>query len=391
MRSALAVSTLCLLLAAAWSRSGFAAPEEAAPPAAPAAPIDAAADHAPLTMDEIPVSSSNTRVVLDLFGDTAFQIDSQHVQRPAFVLGPLDILLLGQFAGLSAMTEMALETKDGAVAIDLERLFVRWRGDRFTIDAGRTHTELGYWNSAFHHGRWLQTSVDRPRAVRFEDDGGTLPIHWVGVTGRWRLLTGARQLELTGGMGNGRGKVVDDIHVADDTNLFKSLLLKLEARGFGARDLRVGISGIYDRIAPAPVVDRPALPDVTINEIIGNAYAAYRGPALTLITEAFEIVHAAAGRQWATFDAFVLAGYRFGRWAPYVMGEIRRGDIASDPYFFPSPDAASPPLARFLELSLGVRWEVNVWSAVKVEYRVTALDGPEDDLQRGTIDWTFGF
>lgn len=383
MRGTVALAVLWVLCAGA-GRSGFAAVEPA-PPTEP-----------PLTMDEIPVSSTSTRVVLDLFGDTAFQISSENPRRPAFVLGPLDLLLFGQFAGLSAMTEMALETNAGAVTVDLERLFVRWRSDRFTIDAGRTHTELGYWNSAFHHGRWLQTSVDRPRAIRFEDDGGTLPIHWVGVTARWRLLTGARQLELTGGLGNGRGPAIDQIQVAEDTNLFKSLLLKLEGRGFGPRDLRVGVSAVYDRIAPASMT-RPALPDVTIQEVVGNAYAAYRGPALTLISEAFEIVHAAAGSRWATFDAFVLAGYRFGPVVPYAMAEVRRGDIARDPYFFPDPGA--PPVALdpsgilgpFTELSLGLRWEVNVWSAVKVEYRVTSLDGAADRLQRGIIDWTFGF
>jgi hypothetical protein len=358
-------------------------------PAVVSAPIE----QTPLTMDEIPVSTTSARIVIDMFGDAAFRIDSQSPDRPAFVLGPLDLLIFGQYAGLVAMTEMALETQPGgAVGIDLERLFVRWRGDRLTIDLGRTHSELGYWNNAFHHGRWLQTTVDRPRAVRFEDDGGTLPIHSVGVTARWQLLTGARQLELVGAIANGRGDTVDDIHVADDTNAFKSLLLKLEARGFGARDLRFGIAGVYDRIAPASALKRPALPGVSIQEAIGNIYAAYRGQGLICIAEAFDILHAAAGQRWNTFDAFMLAGYRLGRWVPYALGEVRTGDIARDPYFSPTdPLGVIGPLPSFAEATIGVRREIKLWSAIKVEYRLTDIEGVSKPLQRWIVDWTFGF
>ena len=343
-------------------------------------------------MDEIPISSTSARITLDMFGDAAFRIDSGTPARPAFVLGPLDLLLYGQYSGLVAMAEMALELQPGGgVGTDLERLFVRWRGERLTIDVGRTHTELGYWNNAFHHGRWLQTSVDRPRAIRFEDDGGTLPIHWVGVTARWLLLTGARELELVGGVANGRGNRVDEIQVGDDTNAFKSLLLKLEARGFGARDLRFGVSGVYDRIAAASAVERPALPGVMIQEAVGNVYAAYRGSRLLLIAEAFDILHAAAGQRWNTFDAFLLAGYRLGRWVPYALVEGRAGDVASDPYFAPDPMIASQALPPFTEATVGVRWEVKLWSAIKLEYRVTALEGTTNPVQRGIVDWTFGF
>ena len=343
-------------------------------------------------MDEIPVSSTSPRVVLDMFGDAAFSVDSQSARRPAFVLGPLDLLIFGQYAGLVAMTEMALETQPGGVVgTDLERLFVRWRGERLTIDLGRTHTELGYWNNAFHHGRWLQTSVDRPRAVRFEDDGGTLPIHWVGVTAHWLLLTGERQLEVIGGIANGRGATVEDIHVADDTNAFKALLFKLEARGFFARDLRFGVSGVYDRIAAAPATVRPALHDVPIQEAVGNLYAAYRGTGLVCIAEAFDILHTAAGQHWNTFDAFLLTGYRFDRWVPYLLGEVRAGDVARDPFFSPVPLVPTEVLPPFTEATVGVRREIKLWSAVKVEYRLTRLEGASRPLQRGIIDWTFGF
>jgi hypothetical protein len=369
------------------------------PTAAPPAPSPTP-ELRPLTMDEIAVATTNTRVTLNVFGDTAFKVDSAAGSRPAFVLGPLDILLTGRSGNLIALSEIALETDDetGQIGIDLERGFVGWHTETFSIDAGRTHTELGYWNNAFHHGRWLQMPVDRPRAVLFEDEGGILPIHSIGVTGRWRLLTGEHQIEAMGAVGNGRGVIVDNLQLDRDTNLFKSLLLKIEAKGFGARELRFGVSSFYDRIAPEPATSatggatRPQLPNETIAELIANAYLAYRGSELTVIAEAFEIAHSATvtGGHWNTFDGFALVAYRFGVLAPYATVEVRAGDVAQDPFFFPDPMAESAILGRFDEATAGLRWDLNTWSAIKVEYRPTYLVATKVWDQRGIVDWTFG-
>jgi hypothetical protein len=358
----------------------------------------------PLTMDEMPVAASSNRVTLNFFGDPAFVIDSQHKTTPGFVANPLDFLITGRSGELIAMTEFAMEQIGGVVGIDIERLFVGWHAERYQIDAGRTHAELGYWNNAFHHGRWLQLPIERPRIVRFEDEGGILPIHWVGVTGHWRpLLEGDRQVELSGAVGNGHGDIVDNILTEGDNNGFKSVLAKIELKGFGARDLRLGISGAYDQIRPLPMSDamggptRPALPDTTIREVIANAYLAYRGPALTLISEAYEVLHTASGAMgghWSTFDAYALGGYRFGELVPYLLGEIRRTPTTiQDPFFFPDPTLPLDPagiLRNFIEVTAGLRWDLTTWSAIKIEYRGTLADDSVARVHRGMIDWSFG-
>ena len=373
-----------------------------APATAPAAePAKSERIAVPLTMDEIPISTANNRVTWNMFGDPACAIQSTDWKRPAFVLNPLDFLVTGRAGEFMALAEMAVEIQEGAVNIDLERMFVGWHSERYQIDAGRTHAELGYWNNAFHHGRWLQMTVERPRAVRFEDEGGILPIHWVGVTGHWHPLLGAQSVELIGAVGNGRGNIVDDIHTGDDTNSFKSLLAKVEFKGFGARDLRFGVSGSFDRIAPLPAMDatmmggptRPALPDVTITELITNAYVVYRGPELTIISEAFDILHRASGTSWNTFDVYALLAYRFDLLTPYTLLETRTGDVATDPFFFPDPAAAVGPegiLGKFFEVTAGIRLDVSTWSALKFEYRATAPSGA-DTIHRGLVDWSFGF
>ena len=50
-----------------------------------------------------------------------------------------------------------------------------------TLWLGRFHSPLGYWNSTYHHGLHLQTSVHRPGIIEYEDSGGILPNHVTGM------------------------------------------------------------------------------------------------------------------------------------------------------------------------------------------------------------------
>lgn len=453
-----ALTTGALLIGLSWLGRAAAAPPDAPPPAAPipdappaesappppattppeiqtfepadvtgpkgaepvpvsTAPAKTAPNALPLTMDEMPVAASNNRVTLNLFGDTALALNSAgppgldgflpaSPNRPAFLIGDLDLLITGRAANLTAMAETALEQHGGGdVGIDLERIFVGWRSERVSVDAGRTHAELGYWNNAFHHGRWLQIPTGRPEVLKFEDEGGILPVHQVGVSAHFRAyVEGDRQIELVGSIGNGRGNFTDDVQETDETNVFKALLFRIGFKGFGARDLELGVSGLFDRIAPVAGLSsdptafvRPALPDQSIDEAIGNAYLAYRGVDLTVISEAFDVYHAASTRdaagvnRWYTIDAYALGAYRIGEISPYLMTELRRTSAEPDPFFFPDPAATTTVfLKNFYEQTAGLRWDFTTWSALKLEYRLVLLRDPSSTMHIGTIDWCFG-
>ena len=74
------------------------------------------------------------------------------------------------------------EEDDNEAVLDPERIQVRWAPSTlFSLTAGRMHTPLGYWNETFHHGTWFQTTAARPLLYEFEDDGGILPVHMVGL------------------------------------------------------------------------------------------------------------------------------------------------------------------------------------------------------------------
>ena len=51
---------------------------------------------------------------------------------------------------------------------EVERMIVRFdHSDQLKVSVGRYHTPINYWNTAFHHGQWLQTSIARPEMVQF--------------------------------------------------------------------------------------------------------------------------------------------------------------------------------------------------------------------------------
>ena len=100
-------------------------------------------------------------------------------------LGELDLFLNAQLAeNTSFISENVISIgSDNHSGWDIERLILEFRAnDYFNIDIGRLHTALGYYNTTYHHGSWLQNAVGRPSFLQFEDSGGILPVHLVGAS-----------------------------------------------------------------------------------------------------------------------------------------------------------------------------------------------------------------
>jgi len=75
---------------------------------------------------------------------------------------------------------------------DLERLQIGWEpSERWVIWLGRFHQASSVWNHQHHHGQFLQTSISRPSAEEWEDEGGIIPQHFVGLLSEssWRVGT----------------------------------------------------------------------------------------------------------------------------------------------------------------------------------------------------------
>jgi len=177
------------------------------------------------TSQDSRIAGQRARYSLNLFGDVGGGIvggTHGYDTKPSFGINNFSLLFTGDLENaFKFISEASVEPgEDNSIGIDLERLSLRWTAPvGFWIEAGRTHTDLGYWNNAFHHGTWLQPTISRPRAARFENSGGILPIHWIGASMGWLAkLGGDVSLRTSAGIGNGRGYQEDDLQLKYDTN-----------------------------------------------------------------------------------------------------------------------------------------------------------------------------
>src|SRR2546428_927362 len=90
---------------------------------------------------------------------------------------------------------------------EVERVIIRFdHSDRLKVSFGRYHTPINWWNTAFHHGQWLQTTASRPEMVQF--GGRFLPVHFVGALAEGAFRAGGWNLNYQAGVRNGRRSVI---------------------------------------------------------------------------------------------------------------------------------------------------------------------------------------
>lgn len=368
------------------------------------------------SQQELTVAGAKTRYALNLFGDVSFGAASRSegLRRPdpAFAVGVFDMLFTANLEkNFSMTTEFSARYEPGTPLAELERLHLRWKPNKnFFIEMGRFHTDLGYWNVAYHHGRYLQLSIERPRTIALH--GGLLPVHWIGAQMGVSAKVGPGTLSLIGSVGTAREKQVSGGHSTTHGSAFtgvNAVHAKAEAAGYLHRDLRVGVSGVYDRIPQEEASTRPGLPDQSIDEYVGNAYIAFPSVPFVFISEAYVIQHRLndsarpvnVGSKWRTIGAFALLGYQLGRVTPYVRGEYINSQVGAfffDPFYIPEPKASGPfPVSLDLkEIMLGSRIDVSDWCSLKLEYQFMTGVGtrrpelPQPGIHTGIVSWSFG-
>jgi hypothetical protein len=340
------------------------APEEVAP----AKPAEGSSG--PLTLDQVVIGAAN-RIELNLFSDVDIETRSERGDNlpSRFKMGPIGLVVAAHLSDAwTGRVEMSFE----GGGVDVERVFLEYRlSPEWTFYAGRTHAEYGYWNTAFHHGRWLQPTVDRPHMLRFEDDGGLLPVHQVGVTAIHGPPRGEAGVEVAFGVGNGRNAAPSNILMEEDTNQFKALLLRVGTVGIGDRTLRMGVNASIDKIAADPS-RQMGLWGGAIYELITGAYVAQRGEHVLVLSELYNLNHRFNGTSTNFLDGFLVAGYKIDKVMPFVAFEFRKGDGATDPYFqqYQSSEFQSMETQQQLDLfegALGLRYEFLTWATLKLE------------------------
>jgi hypothetical protein len=265
---------------------------------------------------------------------------------------------------LTAFGEFSATAKDSEYSFEVERLIIKYDfSDLFKLSAGRYHTPIGYWNSAFHHGAWLQTTTSRPEMAKFGSK--ILPIHFVGVLLEGNLPSGDLGLEYKAGLGNGRHANISRGGDAGDINGDKAWTVQVLAKPRNAKGLNAGV-GFYS--------DEVTLPDSpNVRESTLSAYAVWGYESPEIIFEYIHSMHELVTDSsidgdvdaWYAQFAYRLKGTQRA-WKPYLRLERTRVDD-------------SDPLLGSESLDydggiLGVRWDFNPYAALKAEYRNEEFD-----------------
>ena len=230
-----------------------------------------------------PANPSDPQFNIMGFGDVSY-LSRDGSSKDGFFVGQAVAHITASLGNsLSVFGEISATGKDSQYSVEVERMIVKYEfSDLFKFSAGRYHTPIGYWNSAFHHGAWLQTTTTRPEMVKFGSK--IVPIHFVGVLMEGTMPGNPFGVSYYAGFGNGRHANVARAGDAGDINGDKAWMVQLRAapdRYFG---LEAGLGFYNDEIRPD---DRP-----DIKENIVSAYAAWVRESPEVIIEYIHSSHA---------------------------------------------------------------------------------------------------
>jgi hypothetical protein len=135
------------------------------------------------------------------------------------------------------------------------------------------------WNHEHHHGQFLQTSITRPSAEEWEDEGGIIPQHFVGLLAESSWHAGAH-----GGVRAAFGGGIAPVITPEGLEPFDLLEpnIRRHKLGFQARlawlpdeleDAGVGVVFAHNEIAWRDVPDAPANIFDHIDQTVMGVYA----------------------------------------------------------------------------------------------------------------------
>jgi hypothetical protein len=328
------------------------APPEAAPP--PPSHMDEHASMGEIRDTERRFPSLQIRG----FGDVDFSATDQKGSVSGFNLGQFVLHLASPLSEkVSYFGEVSFTAQPGSYDLSVERTIIRYDyNDYFKLSFGKYHTPIGYWNAAFHHGAWLQTTIARPEMVKF---GGTfIPTHFVGIEAEGNIPSGGLGLGYNVGLGNGRSSLLSKSGDSGDSNDNRSWVANVYARPSRFYGLQVGASVYRDKLTPQP--------GQNFAEWITAADIVWTKEKPEFLAEYANVHHrdVLTSNTWDSQAFYVQVAYRLpwqqSKWKPYYRYE----------YIHKPED--DPTLVDVLDLSgstLGVRYDITNYAAFKGEYR----------------------
>lgn len=311
------------------------------------------------------------------FADVDFGATDQHGtnSNSGFTLGQFVLHISSplsskvSFFGETSFTAQAPGTsKLPPYKLDVERVLLRYDyNDIFKISFGKYHTPINYWNTAYHHGLWLQTTIARPEMIKF--GGQFLPVHFIGVLGEGEVPSGPLGLNYQVGMGNGRSTDIARAGDFGDVNNNRAYVVNFFSKPIHIPGFQVGTSVYGDEITSA------ALGFPRTRELINSAHIVWIHETPEFLAEFANVRHyiPQTGQTFNSQGYYIQMAYRLPwfdkKWKPYYRFEHIHLPVG-EPVF-----SIQNNIQNFEGSTAGVRFDFTDFAALKAEYRNTQTGG----------------
>jgi hypothetical protein len=293
------------------------------------------------------------------FSDVLWSDNDQKGTTNSFALGQLNLFITSRLSSrIDMLSELVFEADStNEYSVEAERLLLRYSfNDYFKLSAGRYHTAIGFYSTAYHHSTWMQTATDRPFIFAFEDEGGILPIHNVGVSAEGLIPSGQLGLHYVAEIGNGRAsrsKLDEPVqNVVSDHN-GKAFNIAFFARPEAVRGLQFGYSFYHDNLVPA------GLPN--IRETIMAVHIVYQTSQFEFLNEGIFINHALVNLPtvYRTPAFYTQISHSIGLFRPYFRYQFLNAST-QEPIFGDVGRRNGP--------SIGLKYDFGEYANFKAQY-----------------------
>jgi hypothetical protein len=198
----------------------------------------------------------------------------------------------------------------------------------------------------------------------FEDSGGILPVHNVGVTTTGLVPgTGSTGLHWIAEVGNGRNSSNEGQPVQNfqsDRNA-KSTNIAAYIKPTWADGLQTGANWYHNRLYPDGVT--------RVNQDITGVYAVYMTPDWEFMNEAVLLQNKidATGQGFDSRLMYTQLSRKFGSVRPYIRFQHVRS---------PAGDPVNSFIGKYEGPSVGVRYNISAYAALKAQFNRLYQGGP---------------
>ncbi len=305
------------------------------------------------------------RLRLRGYGDVGWNVNDRKGDTNSFALGQLNLFLTSQLTDkVSFLAETIIEADKGTneFGIEPERLMLVYNAsDWLNLSFGRYHTGIGYYNTAYHHSALMQTTLGRPFLFAFEDQGGILPVHNVGVSASG-TISSKYGFHYIAEIGNGRSVRKDGSLVQNvtDENNGKAFNLAFFMRPSWLGGSQFGFSAYHDHLTS---------PGATkTKENIFSAHFVYQNTRFEFLNEAVLMRHSPDNSNLTVNipGFYSQISRQWGNYRPYFRYEYVK---------VPSRDPLFADVGLLHGPRIGLRYDLNEFSAFKLEYNRSMRQG----------------